>query len=84
MLFKSYNLGLLADIPPPNGGLTFHDLMFIVCEADPFPTDIVQILHDGIGSSKKIFLGKCKQDNGLYYYEKVYLPDYTPFHLHVL
>jgi hypothetical protein len=48
MLLKSHNLDLLADIPSPNGGSTFHDLKLAAYEADSFPSGLLQKLKDGV------------------------------------
>jgi hypothetical protein len=55
-LLKSHNLGLLANILPPNGGSTFYDLLQTAYEADSFPSEILQMLQNGTCYSKRISL----------------------------
>jgi hypothetical protein len=61
MLLNSHNLGLLADISPLNGGLTFHDLILAAYKADFFHLEVLQMLKDVVRFSQKISLRECKQ-----------------------
>jgi hypothetical protein len=67
ILWRSYHLDLLADIPPPNRGLTFHHVMFTAQEAAAFLSDILQMHCDGIRSSRIIYLVECKHREERHY-----------------
>jgi hypothetical protein len=62
-LLKSHNLSLLADIPPPNRNSTFYDLLQTMYEADPFSSEILQMLQNRRRHSKQISLRECEQRN---------------------
>jgi hypothetical protein len=47
-MLQSHILGLLADLPPLNGGFTFYDLVQTAYAADPFSLEILQMLGNGI------------------------------------
>jgi hypothetical protein len=85
MILKSYNLGLLADILPLNGGPTFHDVLQTIYKADSFPSEILQMLEDGTRYSKQITLGEYEERNQrLYYCRNLFLLDHPPLCLHIL
>jgi hypothetical protein len=85
MLLTSHNLGLLVDIPPPNGGPTFYDLIHAAYEADSFPSEVLQMQKDGVWSSEKVSMTECNhRDDRLCYCGKLHHPDYLPLHFHVL
>jgi transposase InsO family protein len=84
-ILKSQNLGLLADIPPPNGGSQLATLMEQAYQADPFPSEIIAMLVQGQRKCNKITLSECEiRDNKLYYRERLFIPDFDDLRLYLL
>lgn len=53
--------------------------------ADPFYDEVLQMLQDGTGYSKKIALADCNIKEGyLWYPERWYVPGYPPLRCHLL
>jgi hypothetical protein len=63
MLLNSHNLSFLADILPLNRGLTFYKIILAAYKSDFFHLEVLQMLKDGVRSSKKISLRECKKWN---------------------
>lgn len=53
--------------------------------ADPFPEKILQMLKDKVQHSKEISLGECtKQNDWLFYRNRIYIPDRDPIKLFII
>ena len=79
------SLRLLADLPQNQERPSLKTLFDLGYEADPFPSQIIQMLADNIQSSKEISLADCKVTNGqLRYRDCIYVPNYDPLRLRIL
>jgi hypothetical protein len=75
----------LANILPPYGGPTFHDVLQTAYETGHFPSEFLQMLQDGTGYFKKISLGEGEEWNErLHYYKKGFLSVNPLQGLHIL
>ena len=85
IIFKSQNLGLLADILPTNGRSHLDTLLDKAYEANPFPSEIIASLLSGQRTSNKISLNECEiRNERLYYRERLFIPEYPELRLHLL
>ena len=61
-------LGLLADIPPLDGRSQFDEIYTQGCLADPFPSEVIDMLDRGDRTSHQITLSECENRNGRLFY----------------
>jgi transposase InsO family protein len=83
---------LLADGPPAQPPLPLGDeavtlarLFQEAYDADPFPSQVLRMLQDGVRHSRRITLAECAQERDrLTYRGKLYVPEYEPLRLHLM
>jgi hypothetical protein len=53
--------------------------------ADPFPNNVLRMVHDGVRNQKRITLAGCSEREGkLLYRGRIYVPDHGPLGLHLM
>ena len=76
---------LLADLSLGHGQSTLAKLLENGYTADPFPSQVLDMLAKGQKRSREVSLADCVEQNGrLIYQERLYVPDFEPLRLHLL
>jgi len=90
---ESSNLQICADILNEHEDLdvlneqedlSLKDLFQQGFAADPFPGEVLQMLHNGVRHSRAISLAECSEQNGcLTYWDRIYVPCHEQLRLRI-